>query len=37
MSLESPTKTYDILLKGGHLIDPLNRIDGVRVVAILGN
>ena len=25
---------YDLLLKGGHLIDPKNRISGVRDVAI---
>ena len=28
---------YDLLLKGGHLIDPHNRVDAVRDVAIQGN
>ena len=27
---------YDLLLKGGHVIDAKNRIDGVRDVAIAG-
>ena len=27
-------KTYSLLLKGGHVIDPANGIDGVRDVAI---
>ena len=27
---------YDLLLKGGHVIDAKNRIDGVRDVAISG-
>src|SRR5215207_5683230 len=27
---------YDILLKGGHVIDPANRIDGVMDVAVAG-
>lgn len=27
---------YDLLLKGGHVIDPANRIDGVRDVAVSG-
>ena len=31
------TTQYDLLLKGGHLIDPHNRIDAVRDVAIQGN
>jgi len=30
-------QTYDILLKGGHVIDPANGVDGVRDVAIRGN
>lgn len=29
-------QNYDILLKGGHVIDPANQIDGVRDVAIKG-
>jgi dihydroorotase len=28
---------YDLLLKGGHVIDPKNSVDAVRDVAILGN
>src|SRR5438270_8341703 len=27
---------YDLLLKGGHVIDPKNRVDAVRDVAIAG-
>ncbi len=27
-------QTYDLLLKGGHLIDPKNNIDAIRDVAI---
>ena len=27
---------YDILLKGGHVIDPANGVDGIRDVAIAG-
>ncbi|MBL8176682.1 MAG: amidohydrolase/deacetylase family metallohydrolase [Bryobacterales bacterium] len=30
-------QTYDILLKGGHVLDPANGVDGVRDVAIRGN
>ena len=30
-------QTYDLLIKGGHVIDPANRIDGVMDVAISGN
>ena len=30
----SAQQTYDLLLKGGHVIDPKNRISGVRDVAI---
>ncbi|MSV30446.1 MAG: amidohydrolase/deacetylase family metallohydrolase, partial [Bryobacterales bacterium] len=30
-------QTYDLLLKGGHMIDPANRIDAVMDVAIGGN
>ncbi len=28
------TPVYDILLRGGHVIDPLNNVDGVRDVAV---
>src|SRR5438309_10108740 len=27
---------YDVLLKGGHVVDPKNRIDAIRDVAIAG-
>ena len=30
-------QTYDLLLKGGHVIDPANRIDTVMDVAVSGN
>src|SRR6266581_5009459 len=30
-------QTYDLLLKGGHLIDPANRIDRVMDVAVSGD
>jgi dihydroorotase len=30
-------QTYDLLLKGGHVIDPANRIDAVMDVAVKGN
>ena len=30
-------QTYDLLIKGGHVIDPANRIDSVRDVAVSGN
>src|SRR5260370_18221697 len=30
-------QTYDLLIKGGHVIDPANRIDGVMDVAVSGN
>ena len=30
-------QTYDLLLKGGHVIDPANEIDGIRDVAVTGN
>ena len=30
----APAPTYDLLLKGGHVIDPANHIDEVRDVAI---
>ena len=29
-------QTYDLLLKGGHVIDPFNGIDGIRDVALAG-
>lgn len=29
--------TYDLLLKGGHVIDPKNNYDGIGDVAISGN
>jgi len=30
-------QTYDLLIKGGHVIDPANRIDRVMDVAVSGN
>ncbi len=30
-------QSYDLLLKGGHVMDPANDVDGVRDVAIQGN
>src|ERR1700687_4913823 len=30
-------QTYDLLIKGGHVIDPANRIDRVMDVAVTGN
>src|SRR5436309_1981422 len=30
-------QTYDLLLKGGHVLDPANNVDGVLDVAISGN
>src|SRR5579864_6839062 len=30
-------QTYDLLIQGGHVIDPANRIDGVMDVAVTGN
>src|SRR6266852_5277005 len=32
-----PAQTYDLLLKGGHVIDPANRIDRVIDVAVSGD
>jgi dihydroorotase len=32
-----PAQTYDLLIKGGHVIDPANQIDGISDVAISGN
>jgi dihydroorotase len=34
---QSSTVRYDLLLKGGHVIDPANRLDGVMDVAISKN
>ncbi len=30
-------QTYDVLIKGGHIIDPANQIDGISDLAISGN
>src|SRR6185369_16171919 len=30
-------QTYDLLIKGGHIIDPANQIDGISDIAISGN
>jgi dihydroorotase len=30
-------QTYDLLIKGGHVIDPANQVDGISDVAISGN
>ena len=30
-------QTYDLLLKGGHVLDPANNVDAVLDVAISGN
>ncbi len=35
-SLSAQAQQYDLLLKGGHVIDPKNNIDGVRDVALRG-
>jgi len=32
--VSTDTKTYDLLLKGGHVIDPANGVDGVRDIAV---
>ncbi|MFN7921154.1 MAG: amidohydrolase/deacetylase family metallohydrolase [Bryobacteraceae bacterium] len=32
-----PGQTYDLVLKGGHVVDPKNRVDAVADVAIAGN
>src|SRR5579864_5137193 len=29
--------TYDLLLKGGHVIDPANQVNGIMDVAVSGN
>ncbi|MCC6365901.1 MAG: amidohydrolase/deacetylase family metallohydrolase [Bryobacterales bacterium] len=34
LALPAAAQNYDLLLKGGHVIDPKNNIDGVRDVAI---
>ena len=36
-STENPLPEYDLLLKGGHVIDPKNNIDEISDVAITGN
>ena len=36
-SIPSQGQTYDLLLKGGHVIDPRNDVDGLRDVAIRGD
>ena len=35
-SIPAQGQTYDLLLKGGHVIDPMNDVDGLRDVAIRG-
>ena len=30
-------QSYDMVIKGGHLIDPINKIDQIMDVAISGN
>ena len=37
LSVGAEAQTYDLLLKGGHVIDPANEIDGIRDVAVTGN
>lgn len=37
LCLTLPAQTYDLLLKGGHVIDPKNGVDAVRDVAIRGD
>ena len=37
MSFSLIAQTHDIIIKGGHLIDPLNNIDQIMDVAIKGN
>src|SRR5262245_62078564 len=32
-----PAQTYDLVLKGGHVIDPANNIDRVMDIAVTGN
>jgi len=34
LALSAAAQNYDLLLKGGHVIDPKNNIDGVRDIAI---
>src|SRR2546423_14568992 len=36
LSAQTSAARYDLLLKGGHVIDPKNNIDAVRDVAITG-
>ena len=37
MSFSLMAQTYDMVIKGGHLIDPINKIDQIMDVAISGN
>ncbi|MDE3178233.1 MAG: amidohydrolase/deacetylase family metallohydrolase, partial [Acidobacteriota bacterium] len=37
ISVSAQTPQYDLLLKGGHVIDPANHIDGVMDVAVKGD
>jgi dihydroorotase len=36
-SLWGQTSSYDLLLKGGHVIDPANHVNGIMDVAVSGN
>ncbi len=35
-SAPEPAPRYDLLIRGGHVIDPRNGIDGIRDVAVWG-
>jgi dihydroorotase len=37
MASAAPAQSYDLLLQGGHVIDPANSIDGVMDVAVTGD
>ena len=37
MSFQIMAQSYDMVIKGGHLIDPINKIDQIMDVAISGN
>ena len=37
MSFSLMAQTYDMVIKGGHLIDPINKIDQIMDIAISGN
>ena len=37
MSFSLMAQSYDMVIKGGHLIDPINKIDQIMDVAISGN